>query len=82
MFGVWAIRSRRHLSHQLFATILATSLCVTGTTIKLTGKATSMDIIHALGQFKKTSSTVVDSRDNMVKDMTPDINSDIKNEKV
>lgn len=53
-----------------------------GATTMLVGKATAMEIAQALGQPAIASNKLVVSRDNITKEMAPDINSDVKNEKV
>jgi len=66
----------------LSKTIFETSLWLMGATTMLVGKATAMEIAQALGQPAIASNKLVVSIDNITKEMAPDINSDVKNEKV
>ena len=66
--------------HSLDLIVIAINLRVNGTTIKLNGNATNIAISHEFGHLTKASLKVVDSKINMVADMTPDIRNDITNE--
>tara|TARA_B100000745_G_scaffold56783_1_gene33671 strand:- start:469 stop:672 length:204 start_codon:yes stop_codon:yes gene_type:complete len=63
-------------------TIRDTSPRATGTITILTGNATNKEMPQALGHLATTSMKEANSIDSMAKDITPDINNDMKNENV
>ena len=63
-------------------TIFDTSFCVIGTITMLIGNAISMDVPQTLGHCVITSMKDASSIDSMARDITPDIDSDMRKENV